>query len=136
MPRHALCTATLAGNQSDNVEEGRRMNNYCTAGLILSLAVTLGFASTTFCGAQVSRDLKGTHLAKLYWLKPAKGLHRRRQNRRQVHHATFQGNTFDLLIPANTTRLEDSSRTTRYTWALMARLVTARRRLARFTKGC
>ncbi len=100
------------------------MNNYCRAGLILSLAVTLGFASTTFCGAQ------------LYWLKPAKRLHRRRQNRRQVHHATFQGNTFDLLIPANTTRLEDSSRTTRYTWALMARLVTARRRLARFTKGC
>jgi len=38
------------------------MNNYCRAGLILSLAVTLGFASTTFCGAQVSRDLKGTHL--------------------------------------------------------------------------
>ncbi len=38
------------------------MNNYCRTGLILSLAVTLGFASTTFCGAQVSRDLKGTHL--------------------------------------------------------------------------
>ncbi len=38
------------------------MNNYCRAGLILSLAVTLGFASTTFCGTQVSRDLKGTHL--------------------------------------------------------------------------
>jgi SnoaL-like protein len=50
-----------AGSQSDNVEERRRMNNYCRAGLIVSLALTIGFASTTFCGAEVSKDLKGTH---------------------------------------------------------------------------
>jgi hypothetical protein len=37
------------------------MNNYSRAGLIVSLAVTLGLASTTFCGAEVSKDLKGTH---------------------------------------------------------------------------
>ena len=37
------------------------MNNYGRAGFIISLAVTLGLASTTFCGAEVSKDLKGTH---------------------------------------------------------------------------
>jgi hypothetical protein len=37
------------------------MNNYGRAGLIVSLAVMLGLASTTFCGAEVSKDLKGTH---------------------------------------------------------------------------
>jgi SnoaL-like protein len=63
MQRDALCTATLQ-ETSDNVEESRRMNNYCRAGLFVSLALTIGFASTTFCGAevsQVSKDLKGTH---------------------------------------------------------------------------
>ena len=41
------------------------MNNYRRAGLIVSLAVTLGLASTTFCGAevsQVSKHLKGTRV--------------------------------------------------------------------------
>jgi hypothetical protein len=49
------------------------MNNYCRAGLILSLAVTLGFASTTFCGAQVSRDLKGTHLPETLLAQASEG---------------------------------------------------------------
>jgi hypothetical protein len=41
------------------------MNNCSRAGLIVSLALTLGLASTTFCGAEVSqgpKDLKGTRV--------------------------------------------------------------------------
>ncbi len=49
------------------------MNNYSKAGLIVSLAVTLGFASTTFCGAQVSRDLKGTHLPETLLAQASEG---------------------------------------------------------------
>jgi hypothetical protein len=66
----------LAGNQNDNVEEGRRMNNYSRAGLIVSLAVTIGFASTTFCGAevsQVSKDLKGTHIPETLLAQASEG---------------------------------------------------------------
>jgi hypothetical protein len=37
------------------------MNKYRRAGFIVGLAVTLGFASTAFCGVAVSKDLKGTH---------------------------------------------------------------------------
>jgi hypothetical protein len=37
------------------------MNSYTRAGLIISLAVTIGFASRAFCGAEVSKNLTDTH---------------------------------------------------------------------------
>ena len=50
------------------------MNNYSRAGLIVILALTLGFASTTFCRAkvsQVSKDLKGTRVPETLLLAQA-----------------------------------------------------------------
>jgi hypothetical protein len=62
-----------AGNQKNNVEEARRMNNYCRAGLIVSLAVTIGLASTTFCSAEVSKDLKGTPIPETLLAQASEG---------------------------------------------------------------
>jgi hypothetical protein len=37
------------------------MKNYRKVGFVVGLAVTLGFASTAFCAAEISKDLKDTH---------------------------------------------------------------------------
>jgi SnoaL-like domain len=50
------------GNQRpDNEVESKGMNSYIKAALIVSLAITIGFASRTLCGAQTSTNLTDRH---------------------------------------------------------------------------
>src|SRR6266446_10319484 len=112
------------------------MNNYCRAGLILSLAVTLGFASTTFCEAQVSRDLKGTHLPETLLAQASEATPSTTAEPASSSPCHVSREYIRLIDSGEYDKVGGLFSDDAVYMALMARLVTARRRLARFTKGC